>query len=242
MFRERIKTHYADLSPSFQRLAKFLMDHPYEAAFMTATQLGRHLDVDTATVVRFAQRLEYPGFPELLDEIQSEVKTQLVRYFQPSRPAEDGQGIFRAAIRQALVNIEQLDLALPQSTLERIVEMIRAADRIWVTGENLNRPLADLLARVLRWYDFNALPLSTEASQVAVDLRTATSRDLIIAVAVSQYSPDVTSIVEVARQRGVKSIALAGAESWSVSRAATVTLVCPYASPTHFHSLAATAG
>src|SRR4030067_484348 len=112
MHRERIKSAYADLSPSYQRLADFLMDHPYEAAFMTATQLGKQLEVDTATVVRFAQKLGYHGYPDLLGEVQAEVRERFARYSQPVGPGEKAADVFRASIRQDVINIEQFDLGL----------------------------------------------------------------------------------------------------------------------------------
>lgn len=241
MFRDRIKKVYADLSPSFQRLADFLVDHPYEAAFMTATELGRQLDVDTATVVRFAQRLDYPGFPELLDEIQTEVKTQLINYFQEGRSSEDHANIFRDCLRQSIVNMEQLDLTLPQSIMQQALETIQSASRIWVTGEGMSRPLADLLAYGLRMFDYNVATLDTAAQHVAVELRNLTSTDLLIVVAVAHMCPDVTGIVELVRHRGAKTIALVGAESWPVSRASDIVLVSPSTSTLRFYSVTATA-
>lgn len=230
MFRERIKSAYDDLSPSFQRLATFLMDHPYEAAFMTATQLGRELEVDTATVVRFAQRLDYPGFPELLHEIQAEVKSRLVAYFQPAAGGGAGSDVFRESVRLDKANIEQFELTLTQTTIDRLLDLIRHAERILVVGEGLSRSAADYLAFGLRMFRYDVLSLPTEASTAAVELRTAGPKDVVIAVAEIQHCPDVTSIVEVARERGVQTICLAGAQSWPVARAAAVTVLCPSAS------------
>lgn len=227
MFRERIKAAYNELSPSFQRVAKYLVDRPYEAAFMTATQLGRELEVDTATVVRFAQRLDYPGFPELLHEVQDEVKGRLIDYFQPTTPAGDELDAFRDAIKQDKTNIEQFELTVMPSTIRQITSMIKSAERILVTGEELGRPLADLLATELRWLRFNASCLSTEASIVSVELRVTRPTDLVIAIASIQHCPDVTSVIEVARARGAQTISLVGGQSWPIALASHVSLLCP---------------
>ncbi len=50
----------------------------YKAALMTATELAHQVDVDAATVVRFAQRLGYDGFPQLQSEIKDKVKQDLL--------------------------------------------------------------------------------------------------------------------------------------------------------------------
>ena len=70
MFRERIKANYNALSPSFHRLADFVLDQPLDVALMTATELAQQMDMDAATVVRFAQAIGYTGFREMLKEIR----------------------------------------------------------------------------------------------------------------------------------------------------------------------------
>jgi DNA-binding MurR/RpiR family transcriptional regulator len=233
MFRDRIKTAYDDLSPSFQRLADFLMDHPYEAAFMTATQLGRQLQVDTATVVRFAQRLEYPGFPELIDEVREEVRSQLLQYFRPPETAPSDHDAFRAALRQDISNIERFDLTLGSDTVERVISLINAARRIFVVGEGiLSRPVANMLANALRALHYVAEPLLLDAATVATEFQTLSGQDLVIAVAVVHYCPDATSVLQVARERGANTIGFVGAPSWPIARAADVVVECPSDSPT----------
>lgn len=69
----RIRAAQPFRSRSYNRLAAYLLDGFVEAAFMTAAQLAHVTDVDVGTVVRFAQRLGYRGYPELQAEIQAHV-------------------------------------------------------------------------------------------------------------------------------------------------------------------------
>jgi DNA-binding MurR/RpiR family transcriptional regulator len=237
MFRERIKQAYADMSPSFQKLGNFIMDHPYDAAFMTATQLGRRLAIDTATVVRFAQRLDYPGFPELLDEVQDEVREQLNRYFQPPPGADSEPDVFRAALRQDMTNIGKFDLTMQPATVERVVSMLDAAEQIIVLGEGMfSRPLADMLANALAFLGRPATTLSLDAVSVATAFRSLTPKHLVIAIAASQYCPDATSAMEVARAFGAQTMAFVGAQSWPIARAVDLSVLCPNAGATEVSS------
>ena len=77
-YEERIREIRSDLSPSFEVLANFLLDSYSSASFLTATELAYSLDLDPATVVRFAQKLGYAGYPELQREIQQRVKDELL--------------------------------------------------------------------------------------------------------------------------------------------------------------------
>ena len=74
MFRDRIQAKYNELTPSFRKLADFILQEPLDAAFMTATEMAQRMDVDAATVVRFAQTLGYSGFRQLIKEVQRIVK------------------------------------------------------------------------------------------------------------------------------------------------------------------------
>ena len=88
MFREQIRKHYDHLSRSYRRVADFILSDYRTAAFMTAAALADAVDVDTTTVVRFAQRLGYPGFPELIEDIQEQVKLELSQTY--ATPSDDG--------------------------------------------------------------------------------------------------------------------------------------------------------
>ena len=231
MFRENIKSAYAELSPSFQRLADFLVDYPYEAAFMTATQLGKQLDVDTATVVRFAQRLGYPGYPELLGEVQAEVKTQLAQYFEPVAGDGDLVEMFRTSLRQDLVSLQQFDLTLERQTIERLLEMLDRAGQIVVLGEGMSGPLAQQMARVLHSVHYRASSLPPDALSVAEQFSMLKPNDLVIGVATTRDCPDVTSAVQVAQSRGLPTVVVAGATSWPIALAADLVVVCPHTGP-----------
>src|SRR5687767_470255 len=73
-WRERIARVFDRLSAGNQKVARFLIENPTEAAFMTGSELSERLETDPATVVRFAQSLGYPGYPELSAEIRASVQ------------------------------------------------------------------------------------------------------------------------------------------------------------------------
>ncbi|MGD2103837.1 MAG: hypothetical protein PVJ55_01830, partial [Anaerolineae bacterium] len=106
MFRERIQEKYDDLTPSFRKLADFMLQNQLDAAFMTATELADRLGVDAATVVRFAQELGYTGFRELSKEIQGVVRSELkASYTADLDTAEDLQ-LFRSLLGNEGHNLE----------------------------------------------------------------------------------------------------------------------------------------
>ncbi|MER3513736.1 MAG: hypothetical protein C4310_04535, partial [Chloroflexota bacterium] len=120
MFREKVNKTYNTLSPSYRRIADFLLDHPNEAAFMTATQLARRVAVNTATVVRFAQRLGYDGYPELLQDVRAVVRSR--RATPPvGVPAEDATETAARALNQEAENLRQLLTNLPREEISQVL-------------------------------------------------------------------------------------------------------------------------
>ena len=61
----RIRAVTPELSPSELRVARLALDDPSASAARTVTALAEAADTSQATVVRFAQRLGLPGYPEL---------------------------------------------------------------------------------------------------------------------------------------------------------------------------------
>jgi DNA-binding MurR/RpiR family transcriptional regulator len=108
MFREQIRKHYDHLSRSYRRVADFILGEYRTAAFMTAAALADAVEVDTTTVVRFAQRLGYPGFPELIEDIQTQVKLELSQTYDTAADSDALPNQVQAFVARDRANIEKL--------------------------------------------------------------------------------------------------------------------------------------
>ena len=54
---QRIRSAYGDLSPSFRKIADFLLESYRDAAFLPASRVAARADVSESVVVRFAGAL-----------------------------------------------------------------------------------------------------------------------------------------------------------------------------------------
>lgn len=78
MILETIRRVYPELTRSQQLLSDFVAHSYREAAFMTASDLAQRLNLNEATVIRFAQRLGYSGYPELVTALRELVQQELI--------------------------------------------------------------------------------------------------------------------------------------------------------------------
>src|SRR5215470_9817086 len=60
-----VRSRYPDMSPEFQRSARFLSDHPDEVAVSSMRTVAARAGVKPPTLVRFAQSLGFRGWPGL---------------------------------------------------------------------------------------------------------------------------------------------------------------------------------
>ena len=65
------------LSKSQRLLAEYITEHCDKAVFLTANRLGDAVGVSESTVVRFAVRLGYDGYPELQRAVQELIRNKL---------------------------------------------------------------------------------------------------------------------------------------------------------------------
>ena len=235
MFRERIKAKYDELTPSFRKLADFILQRQLDAAFMTATELAQSMDVDAATVVRFAQTLGYSGFRELIKEVQRVVKAELTASYTPDLEAPDDLVLFRGILEN-----ERHNLVLAQTQLTEqanaVMPALLDARRIWVMGQGSGAHLAALCASVLRGIGLPAVSIAPDPLEAASNLKEAGADDLVIGFSVSGMDLTVADAVNFARQRGAKTLVFTTSLVTAAAMAAETTIVCPGPTQTHVPS------
>jgi DNA-binding MurR/RpiR family transcriptional regulator len=232
MFRERIKAHYDMLSPSFRRLADFILNQSLDVALMTATELAQQMDIDAATVVRFAQTIGYSGFKEMLKEIQKVVKEELTASYAASLDAPDDTSLFRS-----LLENEKHNLALTQAQLteqaDSILPALLNAEHIWILGQGHCAHLAAICAASLREIDLPAISISPDPLATAKNLKEVGPTDVAIGFAITGMELEVADAISFARQREAKTFAFSSSPVTAAARAAEVAIICPGPTQTH---------
>ena len=232
MFRERIQTKYEGLTPSFRRIADFILQQPLDTAFMTATEMAHNMEVDAATVVRFAQTLGYSGFRELIKEIQQIVKAELMASYTTNLDVPNDASLFRN-----LLENERHSLSLAQARLteqaDTILPTLLGAHHIWVLGQGSCAHLAALCASSLREIGLPAVSIAPDPLTVAANLSGVSVVDVVIGFSLTGMDLEVADAIRFARQREAKTLAFSGSEVTAAAMAAEIAVICP--GPTQVH-------
>jgi len=226
MFREKIQEKYDDLTPSFRRLADFMLQNQLDAAFMTATELAERLGVDAATVVRFAQELGYTGFRELSKEIQEVVRSELKASYAADLNARQDLQLFRSLLGNEMHNLE-LAQDLLSEQVNVLLPTLLDADRIWVVGQGLCLHLAGLFAGALREIDLPALSIATDPVEAASNLKEIGQDHLVVGFSLSGLDLNTASVVRFARERGARTVVFAASSVAAAALEAETSIICP---------------
>ena len=72
-----IQSNMSTFSKGQKLIANFILESYDKAAFMTASKLGKTVNVSESTVVRFAAELGYDGYPAMQKALQEMIRNKL---------------------------------------------------------------------------------------------------------------------------------------------------------------------
>jgi DNA-binding MurR/RpiR family transcriptional regulator len=223
---EKIRQIYPALTKSQKRLADFIAGSYQEAAFMTASRMAKRLNLNEATVIRFAQRLGYSGYPELIGEVQSIVREELRTPGEPEAETAEGE-LLLASLSKELENLSRAVSHVSPEVARDVVGLLREARCIYVAGGGASYHLAGILATGLAGLGVNARLVAGEPQSLALAVASLASDDTFVGVVACGESPEIAQAVAVARERGARTLAVTWSPVSQCARAAELALVCP---------------
>lgn len=223
-YADRIREARPRLSKSFQRLADYILNSYVQAALLTASQLAHEVDVDAATVVRFAQTLNYSGFPALQDEIKARVLQELLLQQQEQPKADTLRGLIDRAYKEMGDDIERTRRMMDTAPLENLLSALSKAKRVFLVGDEAAAASVRELQRHLRGVGILAHSLRAEEHELATALAVASEADLLLALDAHNTTPLLAQAVAQAKASGVQSAVVVGAASYEAARKADIVL------------------
>jgi DNA-binding MurR/RpiR family transcriptional regulator len=189
MFREKITRQYSSLSPSFQRIADFILASHQRAAFLSASRLAKQVEVDVATVTRFAQQLGYEGYVELVREIQEVVLQEMQECRAPASERLQSAGSpFIQALWRDWANLESTIQALSSEHGQQAVAALARARRVYLVGEGFGAALAAAAQQYLQIIRPDTVLLDRGAFETAMELKEMGAEDVVVGIGFTHYA------------------------------------------------------
>lgn len=192
-------------------IANFILTSYDKAAFMTASKLGKTVNVSESTVVRFAVELGYDGYPAMQKALQEMIRNKLTSV-QRLEVAND-----RIGNQEILPMVLQADIDKIRSTMDEInradfqasVEAILNARTIYILGVRSSAAIASFLSYYFNLMFDNVKHIHTASNAEAFEQMVRIGKeDVVIGISFPRYSSRTVKAMKFARDRGATVIAL----------------------------------
>lgn len=223
-----IQSNMPTFSKGQKRIAAFIQESYDKAAFMTASKLGKTVNVSESTVVRFAAELGYDGYPAMQKALQEMIRNKLTS-IQRIEVANDRYGDHDVLSMVMQSDIEKIRLTLEEasrSDFSGAVDAIVEAKRIYILGVRSSVAVSSLLGFYFNLIFDNVVQVhSNSASEMFEQLLRVGEGDVVIGVSFPRYSRRTVQAMQFAQNRKAKVIAITDSAASPLAATATHTLL-----------------
>lgn len=215
--------------PSKQyRLAQALLKTPEIIMFGSVREVASQLDVNNATIIRFAQSLGYSGYQALQSALR---QAYLPRAgLQPPRDAasrESPEGAVGATLAQHEANLRLARQHLLAADLDGIGDALVNARRIVVSATGSPIVPATLLVRLLRHVGLRGELVPAAGVDRAIGIYDIGPGDVVVGIGFWLTFRGVAEVLALARRRGATTIAITGSPTSPLAQVADHLLIAP---------------
>lgn len=223
-----IRSNMSTFSKGQKRIAAFIQESYDKAAFMTASKLGKTVNVSESTVVRFAAELGYDGYPAMQKALQEMIRNKLTS-IQRIEVANDRYGDHDVLSMVMQSDIEKIRLTMEEASrvdFSGAVDAIVDAKRIYILGVRSSVALTSFLGFYFNLIFDNVVQVhSNSASEMFEQLLRVGEGDVVIGVSFPRYSRRTVQAMRFAQDRKAKVIAITDSVSSPLSATADHTLL-----------------
>ncbi len=234
---QRLRMAFDRLSPGQQRVARLLLESPYDVAFLPVADVGRRANVSDSTVVRLASELGYSGYPELRQELQGGLLARMAPIDLLEQRLRTDTHDPSAIIGLEIQNLKLLQESLTSEIVDTAIERLLSAQHIFVLGMRSGFGVAHSCWHLLQQVLGDSVELLTLfGGSLADRLAHVNSGDVMIIFTTPRYSRQILQAARYARRRGADVIAVTDRLLSPAGRIAWLTIPTPIRSTSFFPS------
>lgn len=209
----RIRQRYPGFAQSDKKLADFILAQPDEARHLSSQQLAAEAGVSQSSVVKFAQKLGFKGFPALKlalsEALASNPHPQSVPVHNQIRGDDPLRLVGEKLIKD---NVSAMHASLDINTEEKLREsigLLRSARRIVVTGIGASGLVAQNFSWKLMKIGLNAVA-EQDMHALLATVQAMTNEDLLLAISYSGERREINLAADETLRVGGKILAITG--------------------------------
>ena len=239
---ERLADELPDFTPQARKAAIYILENPLDVGVSTVREIAEAADVNPNTVMRMARQVGFSGYDDFRAPFRDAIRQGAIdfpdraRWLQDIGKSGDLGQLYADMVQSALRNIEDSFATIGIDQLIGAANLIWESHNVYTLGVGINHSNAHNFTYLAStgMVRFHAIP---RAGSTAIDdLAWADSGDVLIAISCKPYRSEVVEAVLLARQQGVKIIAISDSPASPLIRNADHGFVISVDTPQFFPS------
>ena len=210
----KLTDEWEALTPEAQKAARFVLENPQEVGVSTVREIAEAANVNPNTFVRMARQVGFDGYEDFRTPFREAIRQGSVSFPDRARWLQDvaGQGalgaLYADMVGSALKNVQETFNAIPVEDLERAARDVWQSRAVYTLGVGVNNSNARNFTYLAStgMVNFHAIP--RPGSTPVDDIAWADKSDVLIAITCKPYRSEVVETVKLAREQGMKIIAI----------------------------------
>lgn len=223
----RIRQRYPGLAQSDKKLAEFLLENPDRARHLSSQQLAAEAGVSQSSVVKFAQKMEFKGFPAMKLAISEALASNPNPYSVPVHNKIRGDDALRVVGEKLIKEYQSaMHASLDVNSEEKLLEsmrLLRESRRIVLTGIGASGLVARNFGWKLMKIGLNAI-VEQDMHALLAAVQALEPGDLLLPVSYSGERREINLAADEALRVGAKILAITGFTPNALQQRATHSL------------------
>ncbi|WLI75948.1 MurR/RpiR family transcriptional regulator [Kosakonia sp. H02] len=223
----RIRQRYPGLAQSDKKLAEFLLENPDHARHLSSQQLAAEAGVSQSSVVKFAQKMDFKGFPAMKLAISEALASNSNPWSVPVHNQIRGDDPLRVVGEKLIKEYQSamhasLDVNSEDKLLES-VRLLRESRRIVLTGIGASGLVARNFGWKLMKIGLNAI-VEQDMHALLATVQALEPGDLLLPVSYSGERREINMAADETLRVGGKILAITGFTPNALQQRATYCL------------------
>jgi DNA-binding MurR/RpiR family transcriptional regulator len=198
----------SSLSRTEQQVVDYIIANPAKVIYLSVAKLAEYSNVSDATVVRTCQKLGFNGFQDLKVTLAQDIVTPLQNIHEEICDVDDTSAIVDKVFQGTLHAINFTHSNLKKKVIEQAVETLLSARSVMIIGLGNSHSAAIDLHHKLTRLGILSVAYTDSLFQMIASSTLLNEHDVLFAISHSGRSMDIVDAVQMAKNKGVRTISL----------------------------------
>ena len=208
----KMKEMQSELTAKEKKISKYILQHLDKIVYMNTYQIADKCKVSQASVVRFAKKLGYSGFPEFKisfgrDMGRRDVEEKINFIYEDIQETDELDDLIKKIAYANSNIIQDTYSVLDTNTVKEAVEIIKNARKIFILGAGYSGIVAKDFHYKLGELGMNSICEADYHIQLA-SISTLNESDVVFVISQGGKTVDIYNLVKEAKKRKAKIISV----------------------------------